>query len=58
MQELPVSDDMEVMIRQTDDEYAYNEVNQVAVRAITFGGPDIPLNERPTIDCIVITDED
>lgn len=48
---------MEVMLIQTDDESAYNMVNTVEVKAITFGAPDVPRNEWAEVECVVISDE-
>lgn len=48
---------MEVMLIQTDDESAYNMVNTVGVRSITFGAEDVPMEEWADEDCVVISDE-
>jgi len=55
LQSLPA--DLEVMLIQTDDESAYNMVNTVEVRSLTFGGEDVPQEEWADEDCVVISDE-
>lgn len=48
---------MEVMLIQTDDESAYNMVNTVEVRSITFVSEDVPHEEWADEECVVISDE-
>lgn len=55
LQSLP--SDMEVMLIQTDDESAYNMVNTVEVRTLTFGSEDVPREEWADEECVVVSDE-
>lgn len=55
LQALPAN--IEVMLIQTNDESAYNSVNTVEVRSLTFGGEDVPRKEWCNEDCVVISDE-
>jgi hypothetical protein len=59
-------DNMLVMLMQTNDESAYNLINTVEIREITFSDPDfddedsehyIKLEDRPTETVLAITDE-
>ena len=49
-------DNMDVMLRQTDDESAFNMVNSAEVKEITFHDQDIPEKEWVKVKCFVVTD--
>ncbi len=57
IQSLQCADSTEVVLIQTDDESAYNTVNTVELRTLTFGSDDVPKEEWADETCLVISDE-
>lgn len=48
---------IDLMLVKTDDEYHFGMVQSVKVKGVKFTSEDIPKKERPTIKCIVLSDE-
>lgn len=51
-----VPDDMDIMIHQNNDEFAYSMPLVAKIHAIRFKEEGIPKHKQPTIDCFLISD--
>jgi len=48
---------IDVMIVQSNDEFKFSQAEKAKVKGVRFGSSEIPKNEQPVINCLVITDE-
>lgn len=49
-------DDMDVFIKQNDDEYETSMAEEASVSYIRFKGAGVKYSEEPTIKCFLIKD--
>jgi len=50
-------DDMDVMVEQSNDESRYGMAQSAGVIEVSFQDENVPKEEWPDIDCLVISDE-
>lgn len=50
-------EDMDVIINQVNDNYAFNLAEKASIDDVVFGAEDIPRNQWATEKCFVITDQ-
>lgn len=50
-------DNMDVMVYQTNDEYGFSLSETAQVQPVQFQDEEVPEDEWPTVDCLVISDE-